>query len=783
MRRILKYLISVLSSLFIGLSFGQVTFSTIPADNQLVGREFGTNLGRIIIEGEVNNTLVNYKIIQIDVFRDNVLYDREFYPLNFISNTSRFFFDIAIFAELANYSIKIYGRRGRKLTLEKEVNDIVAGDVFIIQGQSNAVAMMYDKTARSFESSFIRVFACGTSNGNNLLKNQNWYIAQGDGNSETDGNTGQWGLVLAKQIVDSLKIPVAIFNGANGGKEIEFFLAPNDYKNSQTSNYGRLYYRLKNTGLKDYVKAVLWSQGERNSGFNYTTSTADYKKLFLDLKSAWQVDYPNIQKFYIFQTKNGCGKPIEGLMRIKEAQRQLAFENADISIMSTASLEQYADNCHFVFQKGYKLFAERIFPLILRDLYNLQVSEDIDPPMIIDAYLSDSTMLIVETDAIELNIGTIAEDFELSNAENSSIVDIQTCQNKIVFNLSENPGTKARISYLAQYSCAGNFITNSKGLELICFNKFPVDGTKSLPSSIQVIACESFISPSGKVWTRTDFYSDTIPNASGCDSIIRIDLTINNSTTSYITEIACDSYTSPSGKVWTKTDLYTDTVPNTLGCDSVIRIDLKINNSTTSNISQIACNHYTSPSGKVWTRTGIYMDTISNSSGCDSIIIFDLTINNPTSSNLSITACNSYISPSGKRWTRTGIYQDTISNASGCDSIISIDLTINNPTSSNLSITACNSYISPSGKRWTRTGIYQDSISNTSGCDSVIRIDLTINNSITSSLTIVACDSFTSPSGKVWTRTGIYMDTISNNFGCDSIITYDFDNRLYQFSY
>ncbi len=39
-------------------------------------------------------------------------------------------------------------------------------------------------------------------------------------------------------------------------------------------------------------------------------------------------------------------------------------------------------------------------------------------------------------------------------------------------------------------------------------------------------ACRSFTSPSGKVWTTSGTYRDTIPNAAGCDSVITFHLTI-----------------------------------------------------------------------------------------------------------------------------------------------------------------------------------------------------------------------------------------------------------------
>lgn len=46
--------------------------------------------------------------------------------------------------------------------------------------------------------------------------------------------------------------------------------------------------------------------------------------------------------------------------------------------------------------------------------------------------------------------------------------------------------------------------------------------------SINVVACNSYTSPSGNVWTSSNTYIDTIPNAANCDSIITINLTIDS---------------------------------------------------------------------------------------------------------------------------------------------------------------------------------------------------------------------------------------------------------------
>lgn len=47
-------------------------------------------------------------------------------------------------------------------------------------------------------------------------------------------------------------------------------------------------------------------------------------------------------------------------------------------------------------------------------------------------------------------------------------------------------------------------------------------------SMINVTSCDQYTSPSGNVLTSSGMYSDTISNVGGCDSIISIDLTVNN---------------------------------------------------------------------------------------------------------------------------------------------------------------------------------------------------------------------------------------------------------------
>lgn len=151
--------------------------------------------------------------------------------------------------------------------------------------------------------------------------------------------------------------------------------------------------------------------------------------------------------------------------------------------------------------------------------------------------------------------------------------------------------------------------------------------------------------------------------------------------TSTISATACGSYQSPSGgNTWTTSGTYHDTIPNTLGCDSIITVNLTINNSTGGSLIGTYCDSLLSPSGNhVWTMPGVYYDTIPNSAGCDSIILANIVVLQSSSSTITVTDCDSYIAPSGAVLTTSGTYTDVIPNANGCDSVITIVLTISTP--------------------------------------------------------------------------------------------------------
>jgi hypothetical protein len=148
--------------------------------------------------------------------------------------------------------------------------------------------------------------------------------------------------------------------------------------------------------------------------------------------------------------------------------------------MSTSSLRQDSGDLHFDYTGGYEEFANRIFRPMERDLYGINSTQEIDAPLIIGAYLKDSTTLIVQESSDSLlrhDANDSIQDFELENANGAKIDTIYIQKNNIVFRLSKFPGNSMTVSYLAQPADSGNWVMNTQGIETVCFYEYPVSDT------------------------------------------------------------------------------------------------------------------------------------------------------------------------------------------------------------------------------------------------------------------------------------------------------------------
>jgi hypothetical protein len=291
--------------------------------------------------------------------------------------------------------------------------------------------------------------------------------------------------------------------------------------------------------------------------------------------------------------------------------------------------------------------------------------------------------------------------------------------------------------------------------------------------------CDSYLWIDGNTYNASNnTATHIIPNAAGCDSLITLDLTIIQSTAYTDVQSACDSYLWIDGNTYNASNnTATHTIPNAAGCDSLITLDLTINQSTAYTDVQSACDSYLWIDGNTYnTSNNTATHTIPNAAGCDSLITLDLTINQSTAYTDVQSACDSYLWIDGNTYNASNnTATHTIPNAAGCDSIITLDLTVNQSTAFTDVQSACDSYLWIDGNTYNASNnTATHTIPNAAGCDSVITLDLTLNASSSATQVENALDSFTWPvNGQTYVTGGQYVAVISNAAGCDSTITLD----------
>jgi hypothetical protein len=194
---------------------------------------------------------------------------------------------------------------------------------------------------------------------------------------------------LARQLVESQKMPICIINGAVGGTLIEAHQRnPADPVDPQTI-YGRLLNRVQKARLTHGIRGAFWHQGENNQGAQGATGGygwETYEQYFVEMAAAWKEDYPNIQHYYVFQIwPNSCsmgGNRHSDMLR--DVQRRLPRLYSNMSVMSTLGIKPVGP-CHFP-PTGYAELAKLIGALVERDHYGKVVDKSITAPDVKRAY-------------------------------------------------------------------------------------------------------------------------------------------------------------------------------------------------------------------------------------------------------------------------------------------------------------------------------------------------------------------------------------------------------------
>ena len=383
---------------------------------------------------------------------------------------------------LIKYKVEFGTKVGGKETVLNTVGNLVCGDAYIIDGQSNALATDTGEKSPPETNEWIRSYGRPSQNPKDNQGNL-WCLPVWKAQKGEKAELGWWGMELAKRLLESQKMPIFLINAAVGGTRIDQHQRDAANPTDLTTIYGRMLWRVQQAKLTHGIRGILWHQGENDQGSDGPTGGfgwESYQPLFVEMAAAWKQDFPNVQNYYVFQIwPNSCsmgGRDGAG-DRLREKQRTLPQLFSNMSILSTLGVRP-PGGCHFPLV-GWAEFARLVQPQIERDHYGKASAASITPPNLRTAtFGSAKDSITLEFDQPVIWADALAGQFYL-DGEKGKVASGSVTGNVLTLKLNEASVAK-KITYLKEIAWSQDtLLLGANGLAALTFCEVPIAFSKS----------------------------------------------------------------------------------------------------------------------------------------------------------------------------------------------------------------------------------------------------------------------------------------------------------------
>ena len=482
-------------------TFGSFTFNKLPQDFQLYPRE-STNLADIAVEGVAKST--EFTAVSIRVLRNSASNKYQKVALTFSGSSAKFSTKFQIPAELAEYDFEVYGFKGKDSSLVVKRKNIVAGDAFLVSGQSNSWIGPIDDLV--YQGEWVRSFGLvqgGDNYGPYNLADTLWSLPVGR------ARIGPWAAEIGRLLFDSEKIPISIINSSAGGSDIDWHLILDG--NLTSPNGGNIMlYKATKAGVIKHIKAIIFRQGESEASASIGTKYLWGAK-FETLKQKYKKYFPASQ--FLFSPQNNIYEyPYPQAATLREDIRSQQENDPYVKTFATAGLSGF-DRLHYS-NFGYRQAGLELFRIISKVVYKRNLTNEVFSPSIKRVYYfspKERNKLILEFDEGQSlvlpsdttvkdtfgksHISTIKDQFFGDQTNSISlanyILKIEVLnKNKLLITFKGN--FEGYIGYMpdyhrgfvtakSEYPFPGPFIKNSLGMRALGFSYFPVENESVAP--------------------------------------------------------------------------------------------------------------------------------------------------------------------------------------------------------------------------------------------------------------------------------------------------------------
>ncbi|MBK7302371.1 MAG: gliding motility-associated C-terminal domain-containing protein [Saprospiraceae bacterium] len=313
---------------------------------------------------------------------------------------------------------------------------------------------------------------------------------------------------------------------------------------------------------------------------------------------------------YTFQTQNakGCDST---------ATLQLTISNSSQSVSNRTSCDEYSwNNVNYTQSGTYQ--------------YNTINSSGCDSTAVLNLVIHKSDSLLQKQTACETFLWNNVT-YTQSGKYIFQTINQYGCDSIITLDLNIVSSTKKdtsiticdSIMFLGKtLASTGNYsfpLTNAAGCDSVVNLNLKINSNYYKQN---VTRCDGYVwDLNGKKFDTSGMYSEKYTNSSGCDSIYHLELTIHPKYEFTQQAEACKQYRWPlNNQLLTESGLYTIPLKTHQGCDSILSLDLTINDDFVKRDTVFTDTTYTWPvNAQTYEKSGTYQESFRSTVGCDSL--------------------------------------------------------------------------------------------------------------------------------------------------------------------
>lgn len=490
---LLSFLFSCTLSSAIAQRFYSVVFNKLPRDMQLYARG-DDNLADVPISGVIE--LTGWDHMSVVTFRNNVRVGYQKSAITYgTGTTGTFSMTPKIKAEMADYSFEVYACHEADSALIVRRNEVVAGDFYVISGQSNAAATVFG----AWSSKYARTVARTPDSDPSITPGDTLWTAA----AWSWTYVGAWGLEMQRMIIENDSIPTCVINGALPGKGISEFLNRDASNPTNFSLYGGLLKRVR-VANPARIRAFIWMHGEQEVLENIPTYSESFDKLY----NFWKEDYPQVEQFVVVQSNlillPGNTNPLGGNVRDFLRRTKYIYPKTDhFTAIGTADY----DGLHYL-RSGYEDFGRRIYRFFAPGIYGSKAADNVRSAEIKKAFYTSTEkkeIMLIFDEGQELKwaadstitgkdgkplVLSLKNAFFLDGDETKAAFSAgKTEGNRVILTLKQ-PSNATKLSYLPSFYpdnlpvsgppfpnmgiYTGPFLRNKRGIGAFSFDKVSV---------------------------------------------------------------------------------------------------------------------------------------------------------------------------------------------------------------------------------------------------------------------------------------------------------------------